>query len=134
MKYDKYSVLGAYLLVATICAVIEVKAGDRIESPIPRGDHHDDATLQTTVMEVSEEEGEFVTKLYEQMLTPLSYKTIRSFERNVNWVARKVYEQENDDNFQFHSELDGLGIAKGNKEDNYGRQAPQLGINADLEF
>lgn len=67
------------------------------------------------------------------MLAPPKIEIINIFDQNGNALNPKRYEEENDDNFRFASELDRKTIEEGNNEGTGGHQTPLLAIDADLE-
>lgn len=129
LKYDKYSIMAAYRLAVAFRRVIDVKSKGQIRSPDGEDGHEASSTMDGAA--ASAEEVRIVNKICDEMLTPSACEVVRAFDRNVNSVNAKFYDDENDENLMFIDELESnLGAECANG----GRQSLTCSMDVDLEL
>ena len=112
LKYDKYSIMAAYRLAVALRRVIDVKMKCKIRAQ-GKGGHASSSASDTAA--ATAEFVRIAEKICDEMLTPSSCEITRAFDRNVNAVNDKVYEDENDEELTFMEELDELADNTGGR-------------------
>ena len=104
LKYDKYSIMAAYRLAVALRRVVHVKMNDHIRNPQLKGG--DASSIAAEQVAATADEVGLDDKICEEMLTPSSCEMVRAFDKNVNALNSKDYEEENDDGVIFMEEMD----------------------------
>ena len=94
----------AYRLAVALRRVVDVKMNGVIRSPQMEGG--DASSIAAEQAAATADEVGLVEKICEEMLKPSSCEMVRAFDKNVNAVNSKVYEEENDEGLMFMEEID----------------------------
>ena len=97
LKYDKYSIMGAYRLASALRRVVDMQANGRIMSA--EAFMNDGADLvggSNGTANATNSDLNMAKEVFALIFTPSDCEMGRVFDRNVNAVSSKVYEEEND--------------------------------------
>ena len=106
LKYDKYSIKAAYRLAVALRRIVDVKMNCQIRSVHVEGGHASSCTAEKAA--ATADEVRSVDKVYDLILTPSTCEIRRVFEKNVNSVNNKVYEEMHDDGLIFMEDVDAM--------------------------